>query len=86
MNQNTINYKIIALSAIIIVILGLIFYHNSNRNEISENENLGTFTDPEMAYIETQKALNLFSVTINTGYGSFRYFNEYENSKNLIFK
>jgi hypothetical protein len=50
------------------------------------NQDLGTFNNPETAYFETQKQLNLISEHINTGIESVNYITEYETSKNLIFK
>jgi len=34
----------------------------------------------------TQKAMNLFSDSVNKGIGSISYLNEFEQSKNRIFK
>jgi hypothetical protein len=47
---------------------------------------LGTYDDPEVAFRETQKALNLVSENVNVGIKSVEYVNEYQESKNLIFK
>ena len=49
-------------------------------------KDLGTFDNPEVAFRETQKALALLSSHVNTGIESIQYVQEYENSKNLIFK
>ena len=35
---------------------------------------------------ETQKALNMISISVNKGIGGMRYLKEYEQSKNRIFK
>ena len=46
----------------------------------------GTTDDPEVAFRETQKALTMISESVNKGIGSMSYINEYEQSKNRIFK
>ena len=51
-----------------------------------EPQNLGTIDDPEVAFKETQKALAMISESVNKGIGSISYLNEYEQSKNKIFK
>ena len=51
-----------------------------------ESNDLGTYDDPEVAYKETQKALAKISESVNKGIGSMSYINEYEQSKNRIFK
>lgn len=51
-----------------------------------KSNDLGTYDDPEVAYRETQKALALISKSVNKGIGSMSYLNEYEQSKNKIFK
>jgi hypothetical protein len=55
-------------------------------NPPTESEDLGTYDDPEVAFRETQKALALISESVNKGIGSMSYINEYEQSKNKIFK
>jgi hypothetical protein len=49
-------------------------------------QDLGTINDPEVAFRETQKALAMISEHVNKGIGSMSYLNEYEQSKNKIFK
>lgn len=41
--------------------------------------------DPEQAYRETQKALNLIAQTLHKGTDKMAYLNEFEKSKNKIF-
>ena len=41
---------------------------------------------PEVAFRETQKALAMISEHVNKGIVSMKYLNEYEQSKNRIFK
>lgn len=47
---------------------------------------LGTYNDPDIAFQETQKALNMLSDKVNVGISGVAYLGEYENSKNKIFK
>jgi len=49
-------------------------------------EDLGTYENPEVAFKATQKALTLLSNNVNVGVKSVQYIEEYENSKNFIFK
>lgn len=50
------------------------------------SENLGTFDNPEIAFEETQKALQLVAENLNRGKQKIEYIQEYENTKNFIFK
>lgn len=52
----------------------------------TDKEDLGTYKNPEAAFEATQKALELLSVNVNVGIESVGYINEYQNSKDLIFK
>lgn len=51
-----------------------------------QNQDLGTFDDPEVAFRETQKALSMLSKNVNKGVKSVNYLEEYENSRKTIFK
>jgi hypothetical protein len=51
----------------------------------SQEGDLGTFDDPEIALIETQKVLSLLSKNVNKGYQSVDYINEYKVTRNKIF-
>jgi hypothetical protein len=75
-----------SIAVSIVVLLGIGVYTYFNYNNAKENQYLGTYDDPEVAFRETQKALLLLSTNINTGIESIQYVKEYENSKNLIFK
>jgi hypothetical protein len=74
----------ISIAASVVVLLGVGSY--LFLNESHENKDLGTYDDPEIAFRETQKALALLSNHVNTGIESVHYIEEYQNSKNLIFK
>jgi hypothetical protein len=75
-----------SIAASVLVLLGIGIYGYFNYNNAKENRNLGTYDDPKVAFRETQKALSMLSTHINTGVESMQYVQEYENSKNLIFK
>jgi len=49
-------------------------------------DDLGTFDNPEIAFEETQKVLQLVAENINRGKQKIEYIQEYENIKNTIFK
>ncbi len=73
----------IAASILILFGIGSFFYFNA---DLQKTADLGTFDNPETALIETQKQLFLISENINKGYKSVAIINEYQKSKNLIFK
>lgn len=76
----------IAASFVFLVsVIAFINYQPNNTPQVSNTE-LGSFENPEEAFKETQKALALLSQKVNIGIESVNYINEYENSKNLIFK
>ncbi|WP_320814351.1 hypothetical protein [Flavobacterium sp.] len=75
--------KWIGVAASFVVLFGTsLFYINSNGTK----EDLGTYDDPEVAFIETQKALEMLSVNVNYGVESVALLNEYDQSKKTIFK
>ena len=73
----------LSVAASVVILLGMFTFYNRN---ISQSEDLGTYNDPEKAFEETQKALNLLSKNVNVGVESMQYVKEYQESKNLIFK
>lgn len=75
----------ISIAAAVIVLLGVGTFTFMNYNT-TKSQDLGTYDDPEVAFRETQKALALISKHVNTGIESVGYINEYEQSKNKIFK
>lgn len=80
------NWKRLSIAASILVLLGIGTFGYFNYNNTNQNKNLGTYDNPEIAFRETQKALSMLSNHINVGIGSVQYIQEYDNSKNLIFK
>lgn len=69
----------LAASVIVAIGLGIVFFQ-------PKEPDLGTFDDPEIALQETQKALRLVAENINKGKEKIGYLQEYEKTKNTIFK
>jgi hypothetical protein len=75
----------LSVAASVVVLLGVSLFTYNHYNQPKSND-LGTIDDPEVAFRETQKALAMISEHVNKGIGSMSYLNEYEQSKNRIFK
>lgn len=74
----------LSVTASVLVLIGMgTFTYFSLQNE---TEDLGTYENPEAAFVATQKALALLSENVNVGIESVEYVNEYQYSKDLIFK
>ena len=80
------NWLWLSVMATVVILLGVGAFGYFNFYNPRQDENLGTYDDPEVAFKETQKALSRLSTNLNTGIESMHYIEEYENSKNLIFK
>nr|WP_199000061.1 hypothetical protein [Flavobacterium sp. ASV13] len=77
----------IAASAVVLLGVGTYFYMSEkNITPVVMQSELGTYDDPEEALAATQKALALLSSNVNVGIESVSYIQEYEQSKNKIFK
>ncbi len=76
------NVKWIGVAASLVALFSTLLYFNSQ----SDSEDLGTFSSPEEAFVETQKALNMVSAEVNKGVKSIEVLNEYEQTKKTIFK
>ena len=72
----------IAASVVVLLGIGTYVYHDAERGK----QELGTYDDPQVAFNETQKALALLSNHVNVGIESVQYIQEYQDSKELIFK
>jgi hypothetical protein len=76
----------ISIAASVVVLLGIGTYVYTNNNQLAdENQKLGTYDDPQVAFRETQKALAMLSGHVNTGIESVQFIQEYDNSKEKIF-
>ncbi len=81
--QTKVVWLSIAASVVVMLSIGYFTYQNVSE---TNQESLGVIDDPEVAFRETQKALALISKHVNTGIESVSYLNEYQESKNKIFK
>ncbi|MBL7885241.1 MAG: hypothetical protein JNJ52_00705 [Flavobacterium sp.] len=75
----------LSIAASVVLALGIVIMKFADDQPQSSGE-YGTYDNPEIALAETQKALALVSEKLNVGIESVNYINEYENSKNRIFK
>jgi hypothetical protein len=76
---------IFGLFGVLLTLAMVFFYLNEGKSKTVDNE-LGTCKTPEEAFRETQKALNLLSVKINSGIKNAEEIKEYESTKSKIFK
>ncbi|OIQ22110.1 MAG: hypothetical protein BM557_01665 [Flavobacterium sp. MedPE-SWcel] len=77
------NVKWLSIAASLVVMFSLYALFS---NQSGHERELGTYEDPEIAFQETQKALNMLSNQVNVGVSGVEYLGEYEKSKNKIFK
>jgi len=78
------NVTWLSIAASVVVLLGISTFSYLHQPE--EKYDLGTYQSPEAAFEATQKALSMLSKNVNVGIESVSYINEFENSKELIFK
>jgi len=82
--RNVVMWLSIAASVVVMLGVGTMMYLNNDKEEqfvaCTPEDN------PELALQQTEKALALVSEHLNTGIESVSYINEYEQSKNRIFK
>jgi len=78
LRRNSNLKKWLPIVASIILLIGIVFF-------IQQPKNLGTFDEPQITFIETQKTLNLIAENINKGKEKIYLLQEYENAKNKIF-
>lgn len=79
--HTTMIYKIFSVAAVISILVG--FYYKFT---IKSTEDLGTIENPELAFLEVKKSLEMISTHFNKGASSINYLNEVENTTSLIFK
>lgn len=80
--KRTTMWLSIAASVVVLLGAGTFTYFNYDTNQ---QQDLGTYDDPEVAFRETQKALSLLSENVNVGIESVQYIQEYETAKNKVF-
>lgn len=83
-NKTTFYFTTLLISFLIIT--GVYYYFESKINSESVVNKYGTCKTPEEAYKQTQLALNLLSININSGMKNAQQINEYEKTKNKVFK
>ena len=72
----------IAASVVVLLGIGTVTYLNYNNGE---QQDLGSYDNPEVALKETQKALALLSENVNVGIKTVHYVQEYETAKKKVF-
>ena len=90
--KRTFNYKWISVAAVAVLMLGLYFGTSSSNN-------LGTYEDPQLAFNEFSKSMEMISSKfnrgastvsylneVNKGTSTLGYLNEIENTTSIIFK
>ena len=80
--QFSVKWIVIAASFVVLFGLATFYFYPSE----PKHEDLGTYDNPEEAFIATQKALLMVSEQVNIGMESVAYLNEYEKTKKTIFK
>lgn len=77
LSRRSINLKWLSIAAMLIFFVGIFSIYQNN---ISEKE------EARLAYLETQKALNLISQSLNKGNSAIAQLQTFENTQNKIFK
>jgi len=83
------NVAWLSIAASVVVLLGIgtfMYVSEKNTPPVVAQSELGTYDNPEEALAATQKALAMLSNNVNVGIESVQYIQEYEQSKNKIFK
>ena len=80
------NLQMWSIAASVVVLLGVGTYMYLENNTSDDFVACSPEDNPELVLQQTQKALALVSEHLNTGIKSVGYINEYEESKNRIFK
>lgn len=83
--KTTTNFAWIAMAASVILLVGIGSFYLFNNPKSKLDEGFGTYKNPETAFIETQKALQMISTNVNIGIKSVAYINEYHNTKSKVF-
>jgi hypothetical protein len=84
--KNKFSVLYLSIAASVVIALGIVIFKFNNSDVPKSSGEYGTYDDPEIAMQETQKALALVSEKLNLGIESVSYINEYERSKNRVFK
>jgi hypothetical protein len=84
--RKQLNVLWLSIAASIVIVFGVVTFRSLDTEVVQPTGELGTYDNPELAMAETQKALDLVSEKLNVGIESVSYINEYESTKNKIFK
>lgn len=81
------NKKIVwfSMAASVILLAGIGLFYLMNNKSANLEDGLGKYKTPEIAFVETQKALQMLSLNVNVGINSVAYIEEYQNTKKKIF-
>ena len=95
--KKTLMYSWLTVAAVAVLMLG--FYFKSTQNTTTNTADLGTIQDPQLAYNEVVRSLELISKSLNKGASTLNYLEPYnkgmatvsyiaelEHSSNIIFK
>ncbi len=74
--------KSIAIAAVFLLLIAIGIKYNHSNSKLSDAE----LKEAQIAYVETQKVFKLISENLNKGNNAVAYLNEYESTKNKIFK
>ena len=75
--KKVINYKWISVAAVAVIMLGIYL-------KPSSSDDLGTIHDPELAFNEVSKSLEMISRSLNKGTSTLGYLETYEKGASTI--
>lgn len=78
--------KWLSVAASLVLMCGMLAWFINTNPPQQQQQDLGTYDNPEEAFRETQKALSLVSSKVNIGMKSVNYLGEYEKTKQTVFK